>query len=61
MPILLETLKKTVLVVELVIFVKVWFNRFVYGMYPDSEQWRINSAFIMLFVLVGASFLYLQN
>ena len=38
------------------VFVKVWFNRFVYGMYPDSEQWRINSAFIMLFVLVGASF-----
>ncbi|MDC3127524.1 amino acid ABC transporter permease [Candidatus Pelagibacter bacterium] len=38
------------------VFVKVWFNRFVYGMYPDTEQWRINSAFIMLFVLVGASF-----
>ena len=38
------------------VFVKVWFNRFVYGMYPDTEQWRINSAFIMLFGLVGASF-----
>ena len=38
------------------VFVKVWFNRFVYGMYPDAEQWRINSAFIMLFLLVGASF-----
>ena len=38
------------------VFVKVWFNRFVYGMYPDAEQWRINSAFIMLFTLVGASF-----
>ena len=25
-------------------------------MYPDTEQWRINSAFIMLFGLVGASF-----
>ena len=25
-------------------------------MYPDTEQWRINSAFIMLFLLVGASF-----
>ena len=24
------------------VFVKVWFNRFVYGMYPDAEQWRIN-------------------
>ena len=38
------------------VFVKVWFNRFVYGMYPDTEQWRINSTFIMLFALVGASF-----
>ncbi len=38
------------------VFVKVWFNRFVYGMYPDAEQWRINSAFILLFSLVGASF-----
>jgi len=38
------------------VFVKVWFNRFVYGMYPDAEQWRINSAFIMLFLSVGASF-----
>ena len=38
------------------VFVKVWFNRFVYGLYPDAEQWRINSAFIMLFLLVGASF-----
>ena len=38
------------------VFVKVWFNRFVYGMYPDSEQWRINSSFILLFLLVGASF-----
>ena len=38
------------------VFVKVWFNRFVYGMYPDAEQWRINTAFLMLFLLVGASF-----
>ncbi len=38
------------------VFVKVWFNRFVYGMYPDAEQWRINAAFIMLFSLVGAAF-----
>jgi len=38
------------------VFVKVWLNRFVYGMYPDAEQWRINTAFFMLLVLVGASF-----
>ncbi len=38
------------------VFVKVWFNRFVYGMYPDAEQWRINTAFLLLFSLVGSSF-----
>ena len=38
------------------VFVKVWLNRFVYGMYPDLEQWRINTAFFILFALVGASF-----
>ena len=38
------------------VFVKVWLNRFVYGMYPDAEQWRINTAFIILFIAVGASF-----
>jgi general L-amino acid transport system permease protein len=31
------------------VFVKVWFNRFMYGMYPDSEQWRINTSFLFLF------------
>ncbi len=43
------------------VFVKVWLNRFVYGMYPDAEQWRINSAFIMLFLLVGTSFFVPQR
>ena len=38
------------------VFVKVWLNRFVYGMYPDAEQWRINTAFFILFISVGASF-----
>ena len=38
------------------VFVQVWLNRFVYGMYPDAEQWRINSAFFLLFAVVGASF-----
>ncbi len=38
------------------VFVKVWFNRFVYGMYPDAEQWRINVSFFILFTLVGAAF-----
>ncbi len=38
------------------VFIKVWINRFMYGMYPDSEQWRINTSFLILFLLVGASF-----
>ena len=38
------------------VFVKVWLNRFVYGLYPDAEQWRINTAFLILFFLVAASF-----
>ncbi len=38
------------------VFIKVWFNRFMYGLYPDSEQWRINTAFLILFAVVGASF-----
>ena len=38
------------------VFIKVWFNRFMYGLYPDAEQWRINTAFLTLFVIVGISF-----
>ena len=39
------------------VFVKVWFKRFMYGMYPNPEQWRINLAFLILFALIGAAFL----
>ncbi len=38
------------------VFIKVWFNRFMYGLYPDTEQWRINTAFLILFAVVGISF-----
>jgi len=38
------------------VFIKVWFNRFMYGLYPDAEQWRINAAFLILFAVVGVSF-----
>ena len=37
------------------VFIKVWFNRFMYGLYPDAEQWRINTAFLLLFAIVGNS------
>ena len=43
------------------VFVKVWFKRFMYGMYPNPEQWRINIAFFILFTLVGAAFFVPQK
>ena len=30
------------------VFVNVWLKRFVYGLYPNSEIWRINLSFLML-------------
>jgi len=38
------------------VFVKVWFNRFMYGMYPDAEQWRINLSFLVLLGSIGSIF-----
>ena len=35
------------------VFIKVWFNRFMYGLYPDAEQWRINTAFFNLVCCSG--------
>ena len=32
-------------------YIKIWFNRFMYGMYPNAEQWRINLSFISLALL----------
>ncbi len=29
-------------------YIKTWFNRFMYGMYPNEEQWRINLSFVSL-------------
>ncbi len=43
------------------VFIKVWFNRFMYGLYPDTEQWRINTAFLILFIVVGISFFVSQK
>ena len=36
-------------------YIKVWFRRFMYGMYPNDFHWRINTAFITLigFAFVG--------
>ena len=43
------------------VFIKVWFNRLMYGLYPDAEQWRVNSAFILLFISVGIAFFVPQK
>ena len=32
-------------------YIKVWMRRFMYGMYPNTEQWRINLSFIALALL----------
>jgi len=32
-------------------YIKVWIRRFMYGMYPNAEQWRINLSFIALAAL----------
>jgi len=39
------------------VFVRVWFNRFMYGMYPDAEQWRINFSFFILLSAIGLIFI----
>ena len=32
-------------------YIKIWLNRFIYGMYPNELQWRINISFILLIAL----------
>ena len=43
------------------VFVKVWINRFMYGMYPDTETWRINISFLILLVSIGFIFILSQK
>jgi general L-amino acid transport system permease protein len=43
------------------VYIKVWFNRFMYGMYPNTEQWRINLSFAIVLAFAAMGFLYLQN
>ena len=38
------------------IFIYVWIERFMYGLYPNDEIWRVNVSFIMLIALVIAAF-----
>jgi len=43
------------------VFVKIWFKRFMYGMYPNAEQWRINIAFLILIISISAIFIFPQR
>jgi general L-amino acid transport system permease protein len=38
------------------VYIKVWFNRFMYGMYPNAEQWRINLTFVVVLLFIAAGF-----
>ena len=38
-------------------YIKIWLRRFVYGMYPNELQWRINIAFVLLIALAFVGYL----
>ncbi len=38
------------------VFINVWFDRLIYGLYPNDQIWRINLAFIILIFTVAAAF-----
>ena len=43
------------------VYIKIWFNRFMYGMYPNAEQWRVNITFIILFGSIISIFVLPQK
>ena len=40
------------------VYIKVWFNRFMYGMYPNAEQWRVNTTFIVVLLFMGLGYFF---
>ena len=38
------------------VYIKTWFNRFIYGMYPNAEQWRVNLTFIVVLAFSSLGF-----
>jgi len=42
-------------------YIKVWIRRFMYGMYPNAEQWRINMSFISLALLGSVGFFSIEK
>ena len=37
-------------------YIKVWIRRFMYGMYPNAEQWRVNLSFAIVLAFAGFGF-----
>ena len=42
-------------------YIKVWFRRFMYGMYPNEFHWRINTAFILVIALGFVGYFMKEN
>ena len=38
------------------VFIKVWFEKLIYGFYPEKEIWRVNLAFLILISTVILAF-----
>ena len=38
------------------VYIKIWFNRFMYGMYPNAEQWRVNLTFVLVLCFASAGY-----
>ncbi len=42
-------------------YIKVWFRRFMYGMYPNEFHWRINTAFVLVIALGFVGYFMKEN
>ena len=42
-------------------YIKVWFKRFMYGMYPNELHWRINIAFLLVIALGLIGFIKIEK
>jgi general L-amino acid transport system permease protein len=38
------------------VFISVWFEKFIYGFYPDKELWRVNLTFLILILTIFGAF-----
>jgi general L-amino acid transport system permease protein len=43
------------------VFIKVWFEKFLYGFYPESDIWRVNIAFTLLVLTIATAFLIRES